>query len=376
MRVLLVTPLFFPSVSGAAVYFDTLGRELLRLLPGGEVTVLTRGVPGAPRRERRDGLGVLRLLPAGDGRAGALLTGLTMLAASRALRCDVVHYHTLASYRVLRRLAPLFRAPLIGDMRDLAARDEGASITAYGHCSRLICASENILGFLRAAGFPPDRLVPVPVPLAPPARAAPEQVAETARRWGLAGAPYALFAGALTPGKGVPELLAAMPAVWRRRPTLHLALAGPAPSGRTRHRASGAAGVDGLTGAVAGDPRLHRLGPVPHPDLLRLLQGAELFVLPSRSEGLPRSALEALALGVPVVLPPGIPEFDAACPEAVLPALTPESIAEAMLAAPARGPARYPLHRHDPTAVAARVIEIYRTVTRAPAGGRAPARVR
>jgi glycosyltransferase involved in cell wall biosynthesis len=375
MRVLLVTPLFFPSVSGAAVYFHTLGRELRRLLPEGEVTVLTRRVPGVPRRERRDGLGVLRLLPAGDGRAAALLTGLTILAASRALRCDVVHYHTLASYRVLGRLAPLFRAPLIGDMRDLAARDEGASITAYGHCSRLICASENILGFLRAAGFPPERLAPVPIPLAPPARAAPEQVAETARRWGLSGAPYALFAGALTPGKGVPELLAAMPAVWRRRPTLRLALAGPTPPRQARDQMSGAAGLDDFA-AAARDPRVHRLGPVPHADLIRLLQGAELFVLPSRSEGLPRSALEALALGVPVVLPPGIPEFDAACPEAVLPALTPESIAEAMLAAPGRGPARYPLHRHDPTAVAARVIEIYRTVTRAPAGRGAPARAR
>jgi glycogen(starch) synthase len=374
MRVLLVTPLFFPSVSGAAVYFDTLGRELTRLLPGGDVAVLTRAVPGAPRRERRDGLGVLRLLPTGDGRAGALLTGLTMLAASRALRSDVVHYHTLTSYRVVGRLAPLFRAPLIGDMRDLAARDEGASIAAYGHCSRLICASENILGFLRAAGFPPDRLAPVPVPLAPPARDAPEQVAEARRRWGLGGGPYALFAGAVSPGKGVPELLAAMPAVWRWRPELHLALAGPTPAAAGRRpRGVGPAGLDG---AEAGDPRLHRLGPVPHHDLLRLLQGADLFVLPSRSEGLPRSALEALALGVPAVLPPGIPEFDAACPDAVLPALTPESIAEAMLAAPRRGPARYPLQRHDPTAVAARVIEIYRAVIRSSAGRGAPARGR
>jgi glycosyltransferase involved in cell wall biosynthesis len=367
MRVLLVTPLFFPSVSGAAVYFDTLGRELLRRLPDGAVTVLTRAVDGAPRRERRDGLAVLRLLPRGEGRPAAVLTGLTMLAASLAVRSEVVHYHTLVSYRVLRRLAPLFRAPLVGDMRDLAARDEHASIRAYRHCSRVICASENIAGYLRAAGFPADRLAAVPIPLRRPCRATAEEVAGARRRRGLDGRVYALFAGAITPGKGVRELLAAMPLVWRRRPDLHLVLAGPlTPAGDRLFEG-------GFRAAVAADPRLHYLGAVPHPELLVLMQGADLFVLPSRSEGLPRSALEALALEVPVVLPPGIPEFDAACPQAVLPALTPEAIAEAMLTAPARGPAAYPLDRHDPAAVTARVIEIYRAVTGAPPRPAAPA---
>ncbi len=368
MRVLLVTPLFFPSVSGAAVYFDTLGHELLRRLPGGAVTLLTRTLPGARRREARDGLSVLRLLPRGDGRPAAALTALTMLAVARALGADVVHYHTLVSYRAVGRLARRFRAPLVGDMRDLAARDEGASITAYDHCSRLICASENILGFLQSAGFPADRLVPVPIPLPPPPRAAPDEVAAARRRWGLSQAPYALFVGALGPAKGVGELLAAMPALWRRRPGLHLALAGPV-------TAAGQALLAGRAD-LAGDPRLHRLGPVPHADLLRLLQGAEVFVLPSRSEGLPRSALEALALGVPVVLPPGIPEFDRACPEAVLPALTPEALADAVLAAPERGPSSYPLERHDPGAVAARILEVYRAVTAGPAPGAARARAR
>lgn len=367
MRVLLVTPLFFPSVSGAAVYFDTLGRELLRLLPGSEVTVLTRAVDGAPRRERRDGLTVRRLLPRSESRAAAVQTGLTMLAASLAWRSEVVHYHTLASYRVVRRLAPFFRAPLVGDMRDLAARDEGASIRAYGHCSRVICASENILAYLRGAGFPAERLVPVPVPLPRPARATAAEVAAARRRRGLAGLAYALFAGAITPGKGVRELLAAMPEVWRRRPDLHLVLAGPlTPAGDRLFDG-------GFRAAVAEDPRLHYLGPVPHPELLLLLQGADLFVLPSRSEGLPRSALEALALEVPVVLPPGIPEFERACPQAVLPALTSEAIAEAVLAAPARGPVAYPLERHDPAAVTAQVIEVYRAVTGAPARRAAPA---
>src|SRR5512145_414748 len=133
MRVLLVTPLFFPSLSGAAVYFDTLSQMLIRVAPTARVTILTRAVAGAPRRERRGAVCVLRLLPAARARrtrlgerSAALATVVVMLLVSLALHSDVVHYHTLVSYRAIHRLARLFRAPLVGDMRDLAARHEGA----------------------------------------------------------------------------------------------------------------------------------------------------------------------------------------------------------------------------------------------------------
>ncbi len=351
MRILLVTPLFFPSLSVAAVYFDTLGKELARLLPAGRVTILTRRVPGAPRAERRGAVRVLRLLPTG-GRPAAVLTGLGILAASLALRAHVVHYHTLASYRVLARLAPLFRARLVGDMRDLAARDEGASLASYQHCSRLICASENILAFLRDRGFPADRLVHVPVPVRRPPPAPDGAVAEARARWGLRDVPFVLFVGAIRPAKGVRELLEAMPLVWARRPDLHLAMAGPlTPEGDALF-------AGGLAAHAGRDGRLRYLGPVPHDDVLLLLRAAEAFVLPSRSEGLPRSALEALALGVPAVLPPGIPEFDRACPEAVLEAITPEAIARKL--GTARGRARYPMAQHDPAEVARRTLAVYR----------------
>ena len=121
MRILLVTPLFFPSLSGAAVYFDTLSQAIVRRQPTASVVILTRAVAGAPRRERRGAVRVLRLLPAAGppgtlrgGRIGAALSALMILLVSLALRSDVVHYHTLASYRGLHRLAPLFRAPAGG----------------------------------------------------------------------------------------------------------------------------------------------------------------------------------------------------------------------------------------------------------------------
>ncbi len=362
MRVLLVTPLFFPSLSGAAVYFDTLSQMLVRVAPTAHVTILTRRVAGAPRRERRGAVRILRLLPAAGvrrtrlGERGAsLATVVVMLLVSLALRSDVLHYHTLVSYRAIHRLARLFRAPLVGDMRDLAAKHEGADLAHYGHCSRLICASENIRDYLLAAGFPAARLVHLPIPFVPPRPAAPGAVAAARARYGVGDLPYVLFIGAILPAKGVAELLAGMALVWRELPELHLALAGPlTPEGDARV-------VGGFRDHVAREARLHYLGPVPHEDVLLLLQAAELFVLPSWAEGLGRSGLEAIALGRKAILPPGVPEFAAACPEAVLPAVTPTAIAEHIVRTRRAGkPPAYPLERHDALRIAAATLEVYR----------------
>jgi len=364
MRILLVTPLFLPSLSGAAIYFETLSRSLVRLAPDAEVTILTRRVRGAPTSERRGAVRVLRLLPAAreDGgpalveRARALAGAAIVLGVSWWLRSDVVHYHTLASYRGLGLLAPLFRAPLVGDMRDLAARHEGASLDRYRHCRLIVCASENIAAFLRAGGVPEDRLVHVPIPFALPRRAAPDAVDAVRRRHGVEPAwRYALFVGAVIPYKGVRELVEAMEIVWREMPGLHLVIAG----GITP---SGDAEFGGLRQRAASEPRLHVLGAVPHEEVLALIQGADVFVLPSRTEGLPRSGLEALALGVRVVLPAGIPEFERACPEAILDAVEPRAIAGAILAALRRGPSNYPVESHDADVVANRMLALYRRV--------------
>jgi glycosyltransferase involved in cell wall biosynthesis len=125
---------------------------------------------------------------------------------------------------------------------------------------------------------------------------------------GDAGGPRArgqlLYVGALVPRKGVDHLIEALALVAPAIPTVRLALVG-APENRAFARALAAA-VDrlGLSSRVSFEP------PLEQGELARRMAQAELFVLPTLAEGLPRVVLEAMAAGTPVLASAvsGIPE--------------------------------------------------------------------
>jgi glycosyltransferase involved in cell wall biosynthesis len=143
------------------------------------------------------------------------------------------------------------------------------------------------------------------------------------RRWSLGAGPVALFLGRLAPRKGVALLLDAFARVARRVPDARLLLAGP-DGGMGRRVAEQVRELD-LTGHVLA------AGLLAGHDRLAALAAADLFVLPATGEGLPVSALEAMAAGLPVVLTPGchLVEAERAGAGVVVPAAV-EPLADAM----------------------------------------------
>jgi glycosyltransferase involved in cell wall biosynthesis len=105
------------------------------------------------------------------------------------------------------------------------------------------------------------------------------------------------FVGRIVREKGLDELITAMAAVRERVPSARLLVIGAPLDGdrdvRTRLHLNELVEQLDLQGVVcfAG----------PRQDVPLLLRGMDLFVLPSHREGMPRSILEAMATGLPVV---------------------------------------------------------------------------
>jgi glycosyltransferase involved in cell wall biosynthesis len=100
----------------------------------------------------------------------------------------------------------------------------------------------------------------------------------------------AAFVGRLAPEKGLDTLLDAWPLVLASRPDARLTLVGDGPE---RSRLEAQIASLGIASSVdlAGS----------HPAPIELLRASDLFVLPSREEGMSVALLEAMALGLPIV---------------------------------------------------------------------------
>ena len=99
------------------------------------------------------------------------------------------------------------------------------------------------------------------------------------------GATCLLYVGRLKIEKGVPDLLTAFGILSKRHSALHLILAGP--------------DDENLLASIEVVPRLHVVGYTEVPQ--RYMAAADIFCLPSYREGFGQVAIEAAAVGLPVV---------------------------------------------------------------------------
>ena len=356
-RALIISALYPPAVGGAAAYLGEIAPRLAQRSEIGELIILTERLSGQPRDSRAGKLRVLRYLPTRVSRPRRSLaehlgtyafTQLWFAARlSRLVRScevDIVHYHT--RYRGRLFYAALGRScvPVLADLRDKVAEPARLAHVA----DRLLCCGEGVQRFAVEGGFPAERVVLVPIPFAPPDVPSAEEVLEARQRYALGDGPYLLFVGDITDNKGVYDLLEAYRRWRREHPDVQLVLAGTNREGaRFRNE------VERTMGSTY-------LGPVPHEDALALMLGAEIVALPSRSEGLPRVILEAVALGTKVICPPGIPEFERHLARFCLPRVDAGAIMETLSNVwDQRNSPSYPFARHRVRHVVNELARVY-----------------
>ena len=160
----------------------------------------------------------------------------------------------------------------------------GATIGQRCHqADAVVAISPAIAAELADAGYAPSKIVDLP-------NGVPIPDLPWAARPDWSGSPRAAFVGRLAPEKGLDLLIDAWPAVRAQHPTARLTLIGEGPE---RPALSAQVARLGLTDAVDL--------PGASPDPLAWLRDSDLFVLPSREEGMSIALLEAMALGIPLV---------------------------------------------------------------------------
>ncbi len=304
MRVVLLTGIWPPDVGGPATHGPELARHLVER--GHEVHVVTMA----------DGEVTERPCPVQTVSRSLPFPLRYSLVATRgahaARRADVVY--ATATYAAAAAAAALARRPLVaklvsdpayeraqrfglfdGSLEEFAAAGGGrlgalkrARTRALAQARWVVVPSEYLAKIARGWGLDADRIVVVPNP-APSVEAVLASPLEPNTF---------VFAGRLTRQKALGTAIDALALV----PGARLLVIGDGPERAALERHASESGVNG---------RVAFAGALPRADVLSALAGAQAAVLSSDWENFPHGAVEALAVGTPVVATAvgGVPEI-------------------------------------------------------------------
>jgi glycosyltransferase involved in cell wall biosynthesis len=287
-----------------------LARELQRA--GVEQLLITRRDSELARRAKADGVPVreVRWTMGIDPRAWWAVRAEARRAPS------ILHAHDGHAVTVARWAATP-KSPWIATRRNSTPLRDPAG---WRSAARVVAISEAIRRQLMSDGVPDERIVVVPsgIDLAATRAVAREDL----RKWaGIpSGGAVIVTVAAATVEKGLDTIDGAIQTLLGEGRDVRWVFIGDGPE-RGYHRSFGEQWFP---------DRL--VLPGHHPDPIRLLRDADLFVLPSLSEGLGTSVLDAMALDVPVVTSDagGLPELVGVGAGLVVPAGNSEALAAAV----------------------------------------------
>ena len=307
----MVTGAYHPEISSGGLQCQTMARELAGKAA---VQVLTTAVdPALPVRGVVEGVPVTRIhVDVTSTASTAAASGRMLVALARLLPAtDVVHVHGCSSKNVpVVMAAKAARRPVVLSLHT-AGHDEPETVKrsgalrwwAFKSADRFLSVSPSLVQACLAAGFSQDRVGEVPNGI-DTTRFAPASAAERQALRGALGLdrarPLVVFVGFFSADKQPDVLVDA----WLRAHgemglDTTLVLVGAT---RSAYFEVDAQIVDRLHAAAAARGRgEHLICPGTTHVVEQYLRAADLFVLPSRREGLPVALLEAMACGLPCI---------------------------------------------------------------------------
>jgi len=298
IKVAMIIQDYLPRVGGAE-------RQLAALAPllrerGVEIHIVTRRYPGLSRYELIEDVPVYRLPIHRSKILASLMFTFSAIPTLWRIRPHIIHAHGLMSPTTIAILAHYFlgvpiaskslRGGLLGDLKRLLNKPFGRFRFRMlkRNVDVFITISKEIKEELTREGVPPNKCTNIPngVDLDRFAAASKEEKKMLRENLGLPDGQLVIFSGRLEAEKRVGDLIQIWPELQSRFPNAHLIILG---TGSEESDLKKAAGED-----------IHFIGLVDN--VVPYLRAVDIFVLPSVSEGLSNSLLEALASNLPVVV--------------------------------------------------------------------------
>ncbi|UWG52013.1 Glycosyltransferase [Halalkaliarchaeum sp. AArc-CO] len=291
MRILRVAPWLYPDTKGGGQYHvHAMSRDQAAM--GHDVTVLTTRVDESlPQIEETDGYTVVRVSPGVNILGNDVSPAVARYLWKQSGDFDVIHAHSHLYF--VTNLAALTRRlggpPLAITNHGLYSQSAPERLFrwylktlgrwTFNQADTVFCYTETDKQRVRDLGVT-SRIEVVPNGVDTERFRSDGPVSERIDHDGY----VVLFVGRLVEGKRPMDVIQA---VSRLDDDIHLYICGDGP-------------LRSELEATAG-PQVTFLGLVPHEEMPEVYRAADLLVLPSRAEGTPRTIMEALSTGVPVV---------------------------------------------------------------------------
>lgn len=287
MKIAILVNLFPPKwLAGTEIATYHMAEHLAQ--HGHEVHVITSLDEDLPEKSCEKGFHIHRLPRVRIRFVGVFAFWVDIVRTLQKIKPDIVHAQSFGSGVPALLSDRLLKIPYViyGRGSDVYLPGWFTKLTAKGilkNASAVIALTEHMKDAMQAIYSRDVIIVPNGINL--------NEIAEREAEGGNPGKRI-LFVGRLHPVKGAQYLLGAMSIVHRELPEAKLILVG---DGEEREH------LETLTDNLGIRECVEFAGRVPHEKVQEYMNQAEIFVLPSLSEGFPVTILEAMASGLPVI---------------------------------------------------------------------------
>lgn len=308
MKIAQITPYFLPHTGGVERYVYNLSKNLVK--DGHTIEVFTSNVPQSRDVEFIDGILVRRLKCIGEPLRNPIIPSI-LLQLEKLKKFDVIHVHNLYSSVALAvpLLKKFCKVPLIlthhgqliyGEpVKDTCVKIYEKSIekSILNSVDLSVVLSKSDAQYISSYGINDDKIEILPNAICPADFSNYTNVDTTNfdRIYHLEGKKRVLFVGEVTHRKGIETLIKAIPLLRDKNSPLEGVVFIIVGSGENLSDAKK------LVHDLKIEQHVVFTGRLSFFELMQAYRSADLFVLPSISEGLPTSILEAMYFGLPVV---------------------------------------------------------------------------